>query len=380
MRSNNINGKINIGVISFPVGQAFIVPLSNLCKILCNSAENVYVMTGNGGIIRANATNINDQIRLTFIKQVNNVFIRIFRYFSLHIKISIYLIALSRKINFVVFFMEDGAVFPMIIAKLFRKHVVWSLPSNISKQSINRNSFIELIVAFSKKICCVIPDNIVVYSSNLIKEWDLQKYRQKILIAHEQFLEINKYEARHHKKNKTVIGFVGRLSEEKGILNFIKAIPIILQMRSDVNFIIGGDGPLKNIVVKYLTDNNLLEKVELSGWIDHETLPIYLSKISLLVLPSYTEGLPNIMLEAMACGTPVLATRVGAIIDVINNNDTGLLMKNNSPECISENVLSALERNDLEQISQNALNMVKDRFSFHTAVEDYDKVLSNIKH
>ena len=90
---------------------------------------------------------------------------------------------------------------------------------------------------------------------------------------------------------------------------------------------------------------NLNNKVELTGWIPHDELPDYSNMLKLIVLPSYTEGLPNIMLEVMACGTPVLATPVGAIPDVINDGENRFLMENNSQECIAENVITSIVSN-----------------------------------
>ncbi|HQE50035.1 MAG TPA: glycosyltransferase family 4 protein, partial [Fervidobacterium sp.] len=82
-----------------------------------------------------------------------------------------------------------------------------------------------------------------------------------------------------------------------------------------------------------------------------------------------------IMLEAMACGTPVLATPVGAIPDVIIDGETGFIMENNSPECIAENVIRALNSPDLERIAGNGRRFVEENFTFEKVVENWKRVL-----
>jgi glycosyltransferase involved in cell wall biosynthesis len=112
--------------------------------------------------------------------------------------------------------------------------------------------------------------------------------------------------------------------------------------------------------------------------INHDGLPDYLNKINLVVLPSYTEGLPNLMLEAMACGTLVLATPVGAIPDIITDGETGFIMEDNSTVCIAENVIRALEHPDLERIVENARVLVEQEFTYEAAVERYAKIVDNL--
>jgi glycosyltransferase involved in cell wall biosynthesis len=378
MQAKKITKQLNVCVVAFPVGEAFVIPLSNLVRILCAFKGNVYIITGNNGVVRANKKYINSQIHLTFSKQTNNIISRIVRYILLQIKISIYLITLARKIDYCFFFLEDGAILPMIVSKVLNKKILWILPSKISRRDNNGSFFLGIVTFFSTLICSVITDKIILYSTNLIKDWHFQKQKHKISIAHEQFLDVGQCKVEKQKINKGVVGFVGRFSQEKGILNFVKAIPLIIKVKSEVRFLICGDGPLKTTIDLYLTENNLTDKVEFSGWVKHERLPVYLGKMDLLVMPSYTEGLPNTMLEAMGCGTVVLATKVGAITDVISDNYTGLLMMDNSPKCISENVIRALNNSDLGKISQNALKLVSREFTFSKAVESYSNILSNL--
>jgi glycosyltransferase involved in cell wall biosynthesis len=157
----------------------------------------------------------------------------------------------------------------------------------------------------------------------------------------------------------------------------MKAIEL-LTSRAEINFLIGGDGPLQNWLEEYMSRANLNTRIKLVGWIPHDELPDHLNQTKLLVLPSYTEALPNIILEAMACGTPVLSTAVGAIPDIIRNGETGFIMQDNSPDCIARDIVRALEHPGLEQITDRARTLVKSEFTYEAAVERYRKILDTL--
>jgi glycosyltransferase involved in cell wall biosynthesis len=130
--------------------------------------------------------------------------------------------------------------------------------------------------------------------------------------------------------------------------------------------------------MKFLEQAKLLDKVKLAGWIPNDKITEYLNELKLLVIPSYTENMPNIILEAMACGTPVLANAVGGIPDVITDGINGFLMADNSPECIAENIIRALNYPNLQQISDNASEFVRKEFSLGKAVDKYRHALNEL--
>ncbi|WP_220682208.1 glycosyltransferase family 4 protein [Methanofollis formosanus] len=242
-----------------------------------------------------------------------------------------------------------------------------------------QSDFLSLIVTLFSKINYFLASRIILYSSRLISDWHLEPYHHKILIAHRHFLDFNNFDFITSLSDRPIfIGYIGRLSGEKGVLNFTWALPAILSNRRDLRVFICGDGQLKGAIETSLQDDGIATRVDLHGWISHDDLPRYLNQLRLLVLPSYTEGLPNIMLEAMACGTPVLATPVGAIPDVIVDGKTGFIMENNSPECILENVIRALSSPDLEQIAENGRQFVEENFTFEHVIARWKEVFEEI--
>jgi len=370
----------NIGIITSQMGDPSKTPVAktNIIDILSPLSNDIYLITDNA---RYDLFKENKKIHVYGIqyKIGTNAFTKVIRYTYLQLRISYKLVKITRNVDLWIFFGTDLLALPMIAAKLLRKNIVLAPLGSYMLMAKFSNDIFYMPVKFLSKINCVLSNRIILYSPNLVKEWNLEKYKDKISIAHEHFLDFDKFKMKKKfGERDNLVGYIGRLSEEKGTLNFVKAIPEISKEKDDLEFLIGGNGQLCAKIKEYLDENNLTDRAKLTGWIPHDKLPDYLNGLKLVVLPSYTEGLPNLMLEAMACGTPVLATPVGAIPDVIRDGETGFIMEDNSPECIVKNVIRALEHPDLEKVIENARALVEREFTYEAAVERYREILEEL--
>jgi len=371
-------GKPNIGIVTIPISEAGLTPLSNLVDILSSFSGKVCLITGGAAYTFFKG---NQKVELYGVgrRPKPNTFDRVTKYISTQLSISYKLARVSANTNLWIFFIGGPvSLLPILSAKLFGKKVVLAYAGSdiesIRAQSKVLSKPMELLV----KLGLTLSDGIIIYSPALLTQHNLQKYRHKISIAHRHFLDFSKFKVEKPLENRdNLIGYIGRLSEEKGILSFIEAIPKALEREDSVEVLIGGDGQLRGKVERYLNEHNLNNKVKFVGWIPHDELPKYLNELKLLVLPSYAEGLPNIMLEAMACGTPVLATPVGAIPDIIKEGETGFIMENNSSECIVRNVIRALAHPNVQQITRNAHSVVEREYTYEKAVERYRNILNS---
>ena len=373
--------QLRVTIITPPINNAGVHPLSNLADIMSGISNSVFIISGNSDLRPLKENNSSVQVcNIPYSVGVNS-FIKILKHIYLQLLISYALIKFSKKADVLIYFLDSHAyLLPVLTGRLLRKKIIFLLAASISGSSKSKSSFFTKVSIFSESINFKLADNIVVYSPVLIEKWDLQKYAYKILIAHEHFLFPDKFRIKINLNDRPpVIGYIGRLSGEKGVEMFIRSLPTIISSQdNDFHVLIGGDGPMRDEIDNYLKKQNLLNRVDITGWISHDNLPDYMNRLRLLIIPSYSEGLPNIMLEAMACGTPVLATPVGAIPDIIKDGETGFIMKNNTPECIAENINRVLKDSNLEKIAINAKKFIEKDFTFESAVMRWKTILEDI--
>ena len=170
-----------------------------------------------------------------------------------------------------------------------------------------------------------------------------------------------------------VVGFIGRLDEEKGIRELAT---VAKDIPDNVTFRFVGDGPLYDWLEKKLAEEIETGKVELMGWVDHDDVPRELNKMKLLVMPSQpTEGLPTTILESLACGTPVCATAVGGVTDVISDNETGFIMTNREVNTMIDEVQKIVSHDGLDDISQQGRTRITAKYNFEAAIERYRQLI-----
>lgn len=138
-----------------------------------------------------------------------------------------------------------------------------------------------------------------------------------------------------------VVVSLGELGERKGTYDTLRAIPEILAIHPTAEFWLGGDGDVQE--VQAIVDHESWRgRVKILGWVDGSEKDGILRRARIFLLPSRNEGLPVAILEAMAYGVPVVATRVGSIPEVVIDGETGFLVEPGSPALIVNRVTSLL--------------------------------------
>lgn len=295
----------------------------------------------------------------------------------------------SRHVADVVIFCGTAYFLPsMIVAKALHKKtsvLAWGLGYKSEEKTAAERTITEkiitLIVKQSEGAMLRLADQICIESKSVKIFLGLEEYAAKIAINGAPYIDRNLFVAvTPFKQRSNVVGFVGRLTEAKGIMNFVGAIPLLHRRSEDLRFVIIGDGPLREKIVNELKNESVDSVVTCTGWVPHEELPCYLNDFRILVFPSYSEGLPGVVQEAMSCGVPVLATRVGAIPDLIIDDETGFILEDNSPEGIADVVLRIIKRKDLEIIAERAEAVIENEYVYDKMVKKCAESLEMLMH
>jgi glycosyltransferase involved in cell wall biosynthesis len=174
--------------------------------------------------------------------------------------------------------------------------------------------------------------------------------------------------------------FTLRAHEPKyGIEYLLRAASLL--KRNDVIFVIGGDGSLRPYHERLAVDLGIKEKTIFVGKILRNEVPYYYAMSDIIVVPSLQEAFGLVVSEALACGKPVIGTKVGGIPDQILNGYNGFLVKPKDPKEIAEKILWLLEHPDIsKQMGMNGRKIVEEKFDIDKQVKSklfvYEELLS----
>ena len=194
--------------------------------------------------------------------------------------------------------------------------------------------------------------------------------------ASKELLQIGTNRSRDQNESPLKILFVGWLDREKGVMDILRAL-LGLSGKSRFRIEFVGEGNVLNEAKDFVGENELDKEVVFSGWLDGSALRKAYQRSEVFLLPSWMEGLPNAMIEAMATGLPPIVSSVGNIPSVIEDGKNGLLIEPKNPDSIS-NALNRIMDNKLllGKWGKNAHEYARDNFSTEVAV----KKLSNVIH
>jgi glycosyltransferase involved in cell wall biosynthesis/peptidoglycan/xylan/chitin deacetylase (PgdA/CDA1 family) len=235
-----------------------------------------------------------------------------------------------------------------------RKMIVWALNSSekvIAVSAALKEEMVKIGVPSEKIV--IVPNGV---DAELFKPMDQAECRKKLELP----------------LDKKIVLFVGNLVRVKGVEALVSAFA---DLRVSALLVLVGDGPLEGILRAKVKELNIKNRVIFAGRITHDAIRNYMNACDIFCLASLNEGCPNVALEAMACGKPVVATKVGGLPEIVTD-ETGLLVEPQNVSALADELSAALERAwSVDAIRKEAL-----RFDWKRSAEMLGEVLMSIDH
>lgn len=172
------------------------------------------------------------------------------------------------------------------------------------------------------------------------------------------------------------VAYIGRISEEKGLEYLLKAIAIVKDVNQNIAFIIAGDGPQREQMESEARKLGVMNNLIFLGY--RNDIQNVIKQIDLVVLPSLTEGFPLSLIEAFAQGRPVVSTDVGGCVEIVKNEENGLLVMSRNEYQLADAILRfATDKELYEKCSRKARESYESEYSmdkFNSGIVDFYQV------
>ena len=184
---------------------------------------------------------------------------------------------------------------------------------------------------------------------------------------------------RQKKENKSInIVFLGLIGERKGIFDLIKVLSRLIAEECNIHLTVGGNGDIKRLINE-IEKNGLKNNVTYAGWIVGNDKDELMRNTDIFVLPSYGEGMPMTILEAMSYAIPVIATNVGGIPELIKDGETGHLIEPGNLDQLLEKMKKLIEDENMRvSMGKKGRETVEKDFSISEMANKIDDVYESL--
>lgn len=272
-----------------------------------------------------------------------------------------------------------------------------------SNNSFYRKSFYILIASiFKEKICLHIHPthfyNFIISNKSLLRKYiifilekvdfiivitnDMKKKMHSIVNNRKIFVIDNCINVKSiqpqpfNNRIKNNLLYIGNYYEEKGIYDLVDAIEIYAKKNKNIKLNFYGFGNIVKLK-KYIENKYLNKHIKVNGYLNDDEKFLAYHSCSAMVLPSYSEGMPNVILEAMATKTPIIATSVGRLNEVLIDNYNSIIIQKNDPKVISESINKCFENDSLcHFITENAYRDVTNVFDVESVKNSFRPIIS----
>lgn len=281
---------------------------------------------------------------------------------------------------------KAGAIGRIALAFNFKTKILYNAHGWYFNAQISNKK--KKIFALIEKVLAIKTDKIINISKNEYKSALRNKIAspKKMCIIENgidftKFENSDKYREEIRKRynindNEIVIGVVGRLTEQKDPMTSIKAFKLVQEQNKNVEFMFIGSGEMENDVLEYARQNNIEDKIIITGWVHN--VEKYIPALDIAILPSKWEGFGLVLIEYMACNKPIIATKTGGITDIIKNEKNGYLIEIENEKQLANSIEKLMKNKEANKNIMDENKIYRQKYNIQTVIKKHMEIFERI--
>jgi glycosyltransferase involved in cell wall biosynthesis len=233
------------------------------------------------------------------------------------------------------------------------------------------------IICVSKFVRNILFKTLKINKTKLVTLYNIPEYHSSKIISQSK---TNLRQEYGFSREDFIVGYVGRITFEKGIEYLIKAFVDIVKVTDQIKLVIAGDGNKKSELQELVEELKLTRYVTFTGFIAHGDIPSFYDLCNTIVMPSiWDEPLSRVLLETLHFGKPVIATKTGGTSEIINDGQNGLLVEPKNSEQLTDKILLLYKNSNVRQrIQENAKSHSSKNLNSKTLTKKFVKMYKTV--